>query len=298
MRRSNQQQIRQLQIADTYTLERLIRTSEYIYQRFTITELPLLLKRYPASGMYHGTTLYGFLLSQVFDLPCAWIGGFGVSWTESKNYRAILAQLLEHVTETLILHGTRYLHYSGNDVEHDWLRTILLNFGFVPYRQLYAYDKFDFSIPTEGNQQVHIRPVQIGSNSSPYDSPDDMADLLTIEAACFEDLWRNDSAAFRDVADTHPYFVVAELDGKVVGYQFNAQDDEAGYLVRIAVHPSVSGQGIGARLMAEAIRFFQRARVSRIMLNTQEDNYHAHRLYEWFGFERLQQTGFVLRKAL
>src|SRR5215469_18775118 len=101
MRHSNQQQIRQLQIADIYTLERLIRTSEYIYQRFTITELPLLLKRYPASGMYHGTTLYGFLLSQIFDLPCAWIGGFGVSWTESKNYRMILVKLLEHISEKL-----------------------------------------------------------------------------------------------------------------------------------------------------------------------------------------------------
>jgi ribosomal-protein-alanine N-acetyltransferase len=297
MRHSNQQQIRQLQIADTYTLERLIRTSEYIYQRFTIAELPLLLKRYPASGMYHGTSLYGFVLSQIFDLPCAWIGGFGVSWTESKNYRAILAQLLEHVSEKLIGQGVRYLHYSGNDAEHDWLRTILLNFGFIPYRQLYAYDKYNFSVPTEGNQQVHIRPVRIGEGHG-HDSPSDMSDLLTIEAACFEDLWRNDSVAFRDIVDTHPYFVVAELDGRVVGYQFNTQDEEAGYLVRIAVHPSVSGQGIGARLMAEAMRFFQRVHVSRIMLNTQEDNHHAHRLYEWFGFERLAQTGFVLRKML
>jgi len=290
---SHQQQIRQLQTTDTHTIERLMSTSEYIYQRFTVAELPLLLKRYPACGMYHETKLYGFLLSQIFGLPCAWIAGFGVSWTESKNYSALLAQLLEDVSGKLMAKGVRYLHYSGNDVEHDWLRTILLQRGFIPYRHLYAYDKFDFAIPTEGNQQVHIRPVLITQ-----DNLNDIADLLSIEAACFEDLWRNDSITFRDIAGTHPYFVVAELDGKVVGYQFNTQDDEAGYLVRLAVHPSVGGQGIGARLMAEAMRFFQRARVSRIMLNTQEDNYHAHRLYEWFGFIRLRQTGFVLRKIL
>src|SRR5262249_11517729 len=135
MRHSNQPQVRSLHMADTYALERLIRTSEYIYQRFTIAELSLLLKRYPASGMYHGTTLYGFLLSQIFALPCAWIGGFGVNWAESKNYLAILAQLLEHVSGKLVAQGVRYLHYSGNDVEHDWLRTILLNFGFIPYRR-------------------------------------------------------------------------------------------------------------------------------------------------------------------
>ena len=223
MPHSHQQQIRQLQTTDTHMIERLMHTSEYIYQRFTMAELPLLLKRYPASGMFHETTLYGFLLSQIFDMPCAWIGGFGVSWTESKNYSKILAQLLEHVSEKLVAKGVRYLHYSGNDIEHDWLRTLLLARRFTPYRQLYSYDKYDFSIPTEGNQQVHIRPVTLTP-----DSPNDISDLLAIEAACFEDLWRNDSTTFRDIADTHPYFVVAELAGKVVGYQFNTQDDDSG----------------------------------------------------------------------
>ena len=98
---SHQQQIKHLHTTDIHTIERVMHTSEYIYQRFTNAELPFLLKRYPALGMYHNTTLYGFLLSQIFDLPCAWIGGFGVSWTESKNYRMILAQLLEHVSAVL-----------------------------------------------------------------------------------------------------------------------------------------------------------------------------------------------------
>ena len=133
-----------------------------------------------------------------------------------------------------------------------------------------------------------LRPFEAG----------DIPALLAIEEACFEEMWRYDAASFQDIAATHPYFVVAELNGEVVGYQFNALDDEFGYLVRIAVHPSVSSRGIGARLMAEAIHYFERARVLRIMLNTQDDNTHAHRLYEWFGFVRIQQVGFVLRKYL
>jgi [ribosomal protein S18]-alanine N-acetyltransferase len=50
--------------------------------------------------------------------------------------------------------------------------------------------------------------------------------------------------------------------------------------------------------MSEAIDFFKKAHVLRIMLNTQDDNIRAHRLYEWFGFERIEQVGFVLRKLL
>ncbi len=285
--------VRVLKGYDVPAIERLLRTSEYIYQRFMPEELPLLLKRYPAVGILNGNSLYGFLLTQIVNPPSAWIGGFGVSWTESNAYQRILAKLLDDLSTHLVARGVHYLHYSGNDEEQDWLRIVLLTQGFTPYRHLYAYDKFEYSIPTQGNQQVTIRHVNIFKGSRR-----DMADLLAIEQACFDDLWRYDAVAFTDIASTHPHFVVAELHNKIVGYQFNALDGDLGYLVRIAVHPSFSGQGIGARLMAEAVRFFKQVHVSRIMLNTQDDNTHAHRLYEWFGFIRLPQVGFVLRKHL
>ncbi len=280
--------IRLLTGKDIAQVTRLLQTSEYAYQRFTLDELPTLLAHYPAMGIFSGPSLRSFLLSQTVNPPSAWIGGFCVSWTESRSYLRYLSTMLEHLEPVLIKKGARYLHYSGNDREQDWLREVLLTMGFLPYRFLYAYDKFDYDVPTEGNQQVRVRPVERR----------DIPALLAIDEAAFEDLWRYDAISFIDIAATHPYFVVAELEGKVVGYQFNAVDNEWGYLVRIAVHPSVGGRGIGARLMAEAIHFFERARVLRIMLNTQEDNLHAHRLYEWFGFVRIQQQGFVLRKAL
>jgi [ribosomal protein S18]-alanine N-acetyltransferase len=311
------ERVRKLGSDDLPLVERLLRTSEYIYQRFTLEELPALLKHYPTVGLFSGDSLLSFLLSQTVNAPSAWIGGFGVSWTESRAYVKMIRTLLEYLAPLLIARRVRYLHYSGTDVEQDWLRDILLPLGFSPYRLLYAYDKFDYTVPTRGNLSVTVRPVE----------ERDIPALLTIEQACFEDLWRYDALSFRDIAQTHPYFVVTEVPtptdakellkdasqarlprapqaplsvptGRVVGYQFNALDGEFGYLVRIAVHPSVGGQGIGARLMSEAIRFFKDARVSRIMLNTQDDNTYAHRLYEWFGFIRIQQVGFVLRKQL
>lgn len=284
----NTEQVRLLTSDDLPLILRLLNTSEYIYQRFTLEELPALLKHYPTVGMFSGDSLRGFLLSQTVNAPSAWIGGFGVSWTESSSYLKLLDLLLEHLRKHLIIRGARYLYYSGNDMHNDWLRDTLLPRGFAPYRLLYAYDKFDYSVPATGNLQVKLRPVETH----------DIPALLAIEEACFEDLWRYDALSFADIAASHPYFVVAELNGKVIGYQFNALDGEFGYLVRIAVHPSVSGEGIGVRLMSEAIEFFKKAHVLRIMLNSQDDNIRAHRLYEWFGFERIQEVGFVLRKQL
>jgi [ribosomal protein S18]-alanine N-acetyltransferase len=284
----NAAQVRLLTSNDLPLVERLLNTSEFIYQRFTLEELPMLLKHYPAVGMFHGDSMSGFLLSQIVNPPATWIGGFGVSWTESREYISLLETLLEQLSKHVIKRGVRYLYYSGNDMQNDWLRDILLVRHFTLHRLLFSYDKYDYKVPSTGNPDVKLRPVE----------KRDIPALLAIERVCFEDFWRYDILSFEDIAATHPYFVVAELNGNVVGYQFNALEDEFGYLVRIAVHPSVKGQGVGVRLMSEAITFFQQAHVLRIMLNTQDDNARAHRLYEWFGFVRINQTGFVLRKTL
>ena len=145
------EQVRLLTSEDLPLVRRLLHTSEYIYQRFTQEELPSLLSHYPTVGMFSGSSLKGFLLSQTVNAPSAWIGGFGVSWTESNSYLQVLNTLLDHLIPHLATRGVRYLHYSGNDTEHDWLRDVLLTRGFMPYRLLYAYDKFDYRIPTQGN---------------------------------------------------------------------------------------------------------------------------------------------------
>src|SRR5579859_4237816 len=156
-------QVRLLSTHDIPAIERLLHTSEYIYQRFTLDELPLLLRHAPAAGLFNGASLHGFLLSQTLNPPSAWIGGFGVSWTESRAYLKILHTLLDHLSARLLTRGIWQLHYSGNDQNRDWLRNILLTQGFAPYRYLYAYDKFDFSIPTNGNQRVKVRPVRLNA---------------------------------------------------------------------------------------------------------------------------------------
>ena len=169
------EQVRLLTMDDIPPLERMLRTSEYVYQRFTQEELPLLLKRYPAVGIFSGTSLHGFLLSQSVNPPSAWIGGFGVSWTESRAYPRLFSTLLVSLSPHLTARGVQYLHYSGNDVQRDWLRDVLLADGFFQYCRLYAYDKFDYSIPTWGNAQVTIRPVNVSK---------DMPALLAIEGLC------------------------------------------------------------------------------------------------------------------
>jgi len=289
--------VRELRRADELAIRRILMTSEYIHYRFSPEELPRLLDIYPTAGAFHeasgplarlagnvGESLQAFLLSNEVAPPVAWIGGFGVTWGEGERYEAYLDALLAPLARALAARGVRSLYYSGGDLDTDWLREPLGARGFHLAALLRSYDKLDFSIPTPGSQTTHVRAYH----------PDDIPQLVEIDRLCFDDLWRHDGPAFMEIAAAYPYFVVAEDDAGIVGYQFNIVDSSIGYLVRIAVHPRAWGKGVGQRLMAEAIRYFQRHDVSRIILNTEEDNTRAHRLYEYFGFFLTSSSGFAL----
>jgi ribosomal-protein-alanine N-acetyltransferase len=280
--------VRELSPADLPAVQRLVTASEYVYHRFGSEELPRLLARAPGVAAFSGEAMQAFLLANLLAPPVAWIGGFGLNWSEGPRFERYLDLLLPAFCTTARRFGVESLYYTGGNLDSDWLKDALLARGFHLLTTLRSYDKEDFSVPSEGDQTVEVRPFE----------PEDLDELLAVEAACFAQHWRYDAAGFLEVADTCPYFVVAVLEGRIVGYQFNIVEAATGFLVRIAVHPSVNGRGIGARLMAEAVHFFAEQRVWKIALNTEEANHHAHRLYEWFGFHQVAPNGFVLERSL
>lgn len=276
--------VRELTPADLSAVLRLVTTSEYVYHRFGSEELPRLLERKPGVAAFSGEAMHAFLLANLLAPPVAWIGGFGLTWSEGQRYEHYLDLLLPAFAAKARRFGVESLYYTGGNLDSDWLKDALLARDFHLLTTLRSYDKEDFSVPTEGEQSVEVRPFE----------PEDVDAVLLVEAACFAQHWRYDAAGFLEIADTCPYFVVAVLDGRIVGYQFNVVEAATGFLVRIAVHPAVNSRGIGARLMAEAVHFFAEQRVWKIALNTEEVNHHAHRLYEWFGFHQVHPNGFVL----
>ncbi len=294
----NDPTIRRLNARDYDAIARIATEADYVYSRFDQRELERILSSLPAFGIFSappgplgrftGGTLHAFLLLNQLAPPSAWIGGFGVHNGEARRFQAHLARLLPALEAEAAQHGVRHLYYSGGDTDNDWLAPSLKEHGFTLVTLLRSYDKIGYHIPSHGAQDVRVRPF----------TPADLDGVLAVEALAFDQLWRYDAPGFLDIAREYPYFVIAEDEAGVVGYQFNALDQAAGYLVRIAVHSRVRGRGVGVRLLAEAMDYFARAGVTRILLNTQEDNMRAHRLYEWFGFERVEPSGFVLGRPI
>jgi GNAT superfamily N-acetyltransferase len=290
--------IRRLNARDYDAIARIVTESDYVYFRFDQRELERILNKLPAVGVFSappgplgrftGGTLHAFLLLNQLSPPSAWIGGFGVPNGEARHFREYLARLLPTLEAEAAQGGARSLYYSGGDTAYDWLAPALKEHGFTLVTLLRSYDKIGFFVPSPGTRDVRVRPF----------TPADLDGVLAVEELAFDQLWRYDATGFLDIAREYPYFVVAEDDAGIVGYQFNALDGSSGYLVRIAVHSRAQGRGVGVRLLAEAVDYFALAGVTRILLNTQEDNIRAHRLYEWFGFERVEPSGFVLGRTV
>jgi [ribosomal protein S18]-alanine N-acetyltransferase len=290
--------LRPLDGSDLSGVQRILETSEYTYYHFGFEELPGLLDRLPAMGAFADSNLVrpylpkadlkAFLLVNWLVPPSAWLGGFGVPWGEGKDSDRYLDLLLPKVEELAATAGARTLYYSGHDLDSDWLRAPLESRSFRLRGVLLSYDKDDFTIPDQGNTEVTIRPF----------APPDVAGTVAIENLAFQQLWRHDADSFLQVRQTYPYFVVAEDEEGIVGYQYNTVDADIGYLVRIAVHPRAQGQGIGTRLIAEAVRYFATHRVHRIVLNAEETNRRAQSLYLRFGFHPVCTRGFVLEREI
>ncbi len=81
-------------------------------------------------------------------------------------------------------------------------------------------------------------------------------------------------------------FIVAELDGRAIGYVMAHAKGRTGEILSIAVHPKHRRKGIGKLLMKEIIKKLQNEfGVKRIKLQVKVSNKPAIKLYERLGFK-------------
>lgn len=112
----------------------------------------------------------------------------------------------------------------------------------------------------------------------------DLPDVLAIERASFPAPWSERAFMAELLHNAYADYVVARLDGRLVGYGgMWIMLDEA-HVTNIAVHPEFRRQGIGERILCELIRRAARRRCERMTLEVRKSNFPAQRLYLKHGF--------------
>lgn len=128
--------------------------------------------------------------------------------------------------------------------------------------------------------------------------------VLALDALAFDEFWRFDRRALAEARAATPTgrFRVAQHDGDLAGYAVVGagvavvdHDDRrpagqarrrrrTAYLQRLAVHPDHQGHGVGTALIADALAWARRRGATELLVNTQERNVGALRLYCRLGF--------------
>jgi len=120
----------------------------------------------------------------------------------------------------------------------------------------------------------------------------DIDPVLELEKDLFpEDAWSrgmfwSELAHSRGPEATRRY-VVAEEDGRIVGYAGLASAGELADVQTIAVARDHWGTGLGATLLTELLRAATAFECAEVMLECRIDNIRAQKLYERFGFEAI-----------
>ena len=116
--------------------------------------------------------------------------------------------------------------------------------------------------------------------------PEDIEDVTRLEQECLGvDAW-SEGLVREGIKGDLPTitYLVAELDGEVVGHAVTSSVGDIAELQRIAVAESHRRRGVAAGLLAGVVDAARRTPADRLLLEVREDNATAAAFYESRGF--------------
>ena len=108
--------------------------------------------------------------------------------------------------------------------------------------------------------------------------------LEALERQCFSVPWTRQQLRC-ELPDERHEFLIAEADGKLLGYVGMMHILDEGYISNVAVAPEARRQGIASALIRELLERAGALELSFVTLEVRASNAPAIALYESFGFE-------------
>lgn len=113
----------------------------------------------------------------------------------------------------------------------------------------------------------------------------DVDDIYEIEKLCFPDPWSRDALIYEMTENPRAFYIVAELDEKVVGYAGLWWIGDEGHITNVAVMPGYRHRHIGLGIIQVMIEFTSKEGMMHHTLEVRKSNRAAINLYEKFGFK-------------
>jgi [ribosomal protein S18]-alanine N-acetyltransferase len=117
---------------------------------------------------------------------------------------------------------------------------------------------------------------------------EDAEAMYALDVACFEPVFRFSRRAMRTFAESRGAItVLAEVDGKLVGFFVAQMEGQIGYVVTLDVAPAWRRRGLARRLMDELEERLRAAGAMGMALHVFTGNTGAMQFYEDIGYGRV-----------
>lgn len=174
-------------------------------------------------------------------------------------------------------------------VMHNWLEGLLLDSGFSELQKVVVLAQNGAPFAWQSNpRQLFIRPM----------AGEELPLVAALDAAAFAPLWQNSQPSLQFALSQAEFSTVGVLDGEIVAYQMSTRNPFGAHLARLAVHPRCQGQRFGYLMVQDLLQKIQAQGLTRLTVNTQNDNTASLALYEKIGFKRTGEQYCVFTRTV
>ena len=113
----------------------------------------------------------------------------------------------------------------------------------------------------------------------------DIDAIARLEEICFATPWSRESIRQELTENKLAFYVIAELDGEIVGYAGMWLVIDEGHITNVAVLPVHRGKHIASAIIAVMIEFTEGQGIKRFTLEVRSSNEAAKGLYRKFNFK-------------
>ncbi len=256
---------------DTLTLSWMAEASSWVYWPTGQETMRELLDREASLIWLRGAVVRAALVYSLYRRPVA--TARALLLREETDLTPFFSRVLAVMEGEMAKQCVRWVSFFRCE---SWLAERLWASGYRVRDRVIDLHKRKLQATLTGNREVLVRCA----------APTDHAALLALDARCFEPFWQLNAEIVRCAIEMSAYVLVAESSGALVGYLMGERhSDTEAYISRVGVLPSARGQGIGTRLLVQAMQCMARDGLKGVWLNTQEDNVQSRAVYTSLGFE-------------
>jgi len=261
--------LRRATAADLGTVTRLCMMSRRCHHSRSRESIGELLAEQPSYVCTKSGRLQAVALCSMYRQPVAMMRLLAVRHRDQLG--TLFGPLLDHVESELSQLGADWVGVEGDT---GWLTEGLQGRSYHMHSEVVGLQRQQLDTDVLGNMDAHVRAA----------SEADAVPIETIDRAAFEPFWRLNAGIIDESLSSGACVLVAELDDNVVGYVSVDAVGGWAYVSRIGVMPGNHGQGIGSRLLSEALVVMRARGMQGCLVNTQADNARSLELYRSAGY--------------